>query len=351
MYQLVALDLDGTLLSSQHELLFENRIVVDYLNKQGIRFVLVTGRPDQMAVTYANQLGIEPLILSYNGAVMRDVATQEIYASTFIKQSIIETICDELNHTGIYYRLYGLNSVYSFNSWEFDPTINPYAQFSHNLKQAMGFNILSSLDDLQDDIVKVVAFSEHTSELETIKLQLRHIKGIEIVFGSKNGLDINASGVNKGQALLQFGQINNILPANIIAMGDSENDLSMLCVVGMPITLENGAQEVKNQVKYITKSNDEAGVAYALKHFFKDLFKVSLEQHELLLVGPSYCIKQFKQQYTQQYHCLDLNETNIQLKNNQMIVVMEEDKETNIACLMNQGFIYMKDFILSTDLN
>ncbi|MGL4382819.1 MAG: HAD hydrolase family protein, partial [Bacilli bacterium] len=121
-------------------------------------------------------------------------------------------------------------------------------------------------------IIKIVVFNEELSILNLTRDKLSHLPELNIVLGSKNGLDINAFGVNKGKALLEYAYKLNIRADEIIAMGDSENDLSMLEVVGMPITLENGSSLVKEKAKYITKSNDEAGVAYALKHFFNELF-------------------------------------------------------------------------------
>jgi len=111
--------------------------------------------------------------------------------------------------------------------------------------------------------------AEDITVLPSLQEELRKIEGLEVVRGSKVGLDVMVKGVSKGEALLAYGKSLGIEKDEIIVIGDSENDLSMLKSVGYPVTLENGEDCLKEIAKLVTPSNDEAGVAKGLKKIFK----------------------------------------------------------------------------------
>ena len=81
-------------------------------------------------------------------------------------------------------------------------------------------------------------------------------------------LDIVKKGVSKGAALLKYGEMLGIKPEDIIAFGDSENDVSMIKAVGGGYAIGNAAQCVKDVAKYIADTNDNCGVAKVLDKKF-----------------------------------------------------------------------------------
>ena len=352
-YNVVALDIDGTLLNDQHQLLFENIIVIRKLVEAGVCFILVTGRPDVMATTYSDKLGINPIILGYNGATIRNVATKEIFYSKFLDIDSVKSVCAFLEQENAYYRIYCMDCVYSFNQDEFDDDKNIYAQFSRNLKNMMDFKILNTWEELKEPVVKVVVFSEDTTNLNYLRDKLKVDPKLSVVFGSRNGVDINATGINKGQALLDYGAMFGIDASAIIAIGDSENDLSMLEVVGMPITLESGDPILRKYVKFVTKSNNEAGVAYALKEMFAEEFmkmyqQINLFDQTILFYGEQDRAKELikltnlsiSYEYFSGNNCLDKNS---------IIVVVAINQENYIKELLDQNFVYGEHFILEDD--
>jgi Cof subfamily protein (haloacid dehalogenase superfamily) len=268
-YKLVALDLDGTLLNSNHQIPSANVQAIQQLSGQGVDFVLVTGRPDAMAKTYAEQLGIPTTILGNNGATIRNVATKELYFSQFIDDASVQQVLVILMESGIYFRIYGLDSIATFNQDEFDESKNEFAQFSKNLAAVMDFTLLDKPSALHFAVIKLVGFSNDTSVLDTLRSKLETLSTIEVVRGSKNGIDVMARGINKGATLLAYAQQKGIGAGEIVAMGDSENDLGMLQLVGMPIAMGNAEVCVKEAAKFVSISNDEAGVAYALQQIFR----------------------------------------------------------------------------------
>ena len=83
-------------------------------------------------------------------------------------------------------------------------------------------------------------------------------------------LELLPKTVSKGNALLHLAEKMGLDKEQTMAIGDEENDRAMLEVVGNPVVMENGNPELKKIAKYITKSNEESGVAHALREWVLD---------------------------------------------------------------------------------
>ena len=109
-----------------------------------------------------------------------------------------------------------------------------------------------------DDHKELVAFQEIVKQ---------NIKEVHAAFSAPTLLDINAPKASKGEAVLKLAAKYHIEPHEIIAIGDNENDIAMLKVCGLPLTLENARDTVKKIAKYVTKSNNANGVADAIERY------------------------------------------------------------------------------------
>lgn len=267
-YKLVALDVDGTLLNSKREIPEENITTIKALAERGIKFIITTGRPDLQAVEFTEKLGISPIILGNNGATVRDAKSRKLYHATYLPAEKIKELHKKLSTMDIYYRIYGLDSVYTFYPGEFDDEKNEFAHFSRNLAKIMDFKILNSIEELEDRVIKFVCFSNDYEKLLAAQALLSEISGVEIVRGGANVLDVTAENISKGRTLLKYAKTLGIEKEEIVAIGDGENDLEMLKLVGFSVTLENGEDILKEIAHMITVSNDEAGVSKALSRIF-----------------------------------------------------------------------------------
>ena len=82
-----------------------------------------------------------------------------------------------------------------------------------------------------------------------------------------NNLEINGATCNKGDAMLHLGKILNIPVESIMACGDGNNDFEMVKMAGVGVAMENGEESLKKVADFVTKTNDEEGVAYAIEYF------------------------------------------------------------------------------------
>ncbi|NIZ46552.1 Cof-type HAD-IIB family hydrolase [Entomospira nematocerorum] len=267
-YKLVALDIDGTLLDSMHKIPEENRLIIQKLYQKDIEFVLVTGRPDALAKQYTEQLGIPPIIVGNNGATVRNVQTKELQVAEFIRKDIAAQVINCLLSRGIYFRIYGVDSVISLFPDDLDETKNEFALFSQRLAGQMNFVIANRDAPIEMDIVKISCFSHDQQLLSQVRDELECIADVEVVRGASVCLDVMKRGISKGNALINYANQKGITPEEIIAFGDSENDASMLELVGMPIAMGNAEDSLKVIAKKVTSTNDQAGVAKALGEIF-----------------------------------------------------------------------------------
>ena len=96
---------------------------------------------------------------------------------------------------------------------------------------------------------------------------LEQIPGITITGALKNNIEVGLGGVNKGMGLIRLGKILGISREEIMACGDGMNDYDMINEVGFGVVMENGREELKAIADFVTKTNEEDGVAYAIEKY------------------------------------------------------------------------------------
>lgn len=269
-YQLVALDVDGTLLNDHQEVVPANIATIKALKAQGIHFVVVTGRPDVAVADIISQLAIEAPVLGYNGASIRDVESKEVHRLSFIDEAIVRQLHHFFEEKQLFVRFYGLECVYTLNVHEFDKEKNALIAYSERLRSLIPFEIMDNIDVLfanQIGVLKITLVSEDQQLLTQITEELSAFD-VAVFQASSAAIDIMALHISKGQALLEYAAMLGIEQEAIVAIGDGDNDLSMFEVVGMPVVMGNAEDAIKQKAKLVTASNNEAGVSKALQALF-----------------------------------------------------------------------------------
>jgi hypothetical protein len=100
--------------------------------------------------------------------------------------------------------------------------------------------------------------------------RLAKIPGLTLTNSGPDNFEVVAEGVDKGRALQLLGETWNIRLEDMAAMGDSDNDLTMLRAVGWPVSMGNATEEVKAAGRMVTRGNDQGGVAYAIHQLLKE---------------------------------------------------------------------------------
>ncbi|MBC8016730.1 MAG: HAD-IIB family hydrolase, partial [Sporomusaceae bacterium] len=126
------------------------------------------------------------------------------------------------------------------------------------------------LHEEKDNIVKSEIIYRDPALIDEMRNELKKITQLEIVDSSKYNIEITRKGVSKGKAVEMLAILYNVKREEIITIGDSENDISMIEYAGLGIAMGNASDRVKQAADYVTDSNDNEGVANGINKFILD---------------------------------------------------------------------------------
>lgn len=268
MYKLLGIDLDGTLLNSEHKISEGNKKNIRLLYKKGVKIVLLSGREPNSLTAFAKELEIREPLAGLNGGIIVDHTGEKIlYEKCLSEESAKKTISYVYNeniHTLIFIRNIVLSSNIEFEDLEI---VRKY--ISTDIKAID--NIIRYIEDnnLWSKISKILLMEENQNLLKhrTILNKLTN-ENLSLEFSLPNFLELFNRDVSKGNALTIIGQILNIKSEEMVVIGDGENDISMFEYAGIGVAMENALDIVKNKADYVTLSNDEDGVSHVIRKFW-----------------------------------------------------------------------------------
>lgn len=265
-YKLVAIDMDGTLLNSKNQVSERTIEAINNAKKKGVHIVLSTGRILKSASYYSKSLGLRNPIIASNGALMVD-GDYNIFYKKPLEMNLVKDIADLALKEKIYCHFYDETSFYS------NIKIKEVLEFYNEGNESLSIDIkiykdISEIVERDDlNIYKFLFIENNKEKLQSFRNKLQTLENINISSSWSNNVEAMKEKVSKGEALRVLSKILNINPSEIIAIGDSENDLSMLSYAGLAVAMGNGDNNVKEKASYITDSNDRDGVAKVIEKF------------------------------------------------------------------------------------
>lgn len=282
MVQIIASDMDGTLLNDKMVISKRNAAAVKEAQKQGVQFIVSTGRAYDEVKPLITEAGFNCPMITLNGAFVLDEEGKEISAAP-IPDSIAKKIMLTLKKNGLYFEVITAKGVCSDNKAkrienfaELLASISPDTPYKLAVTLAsarmelMNINYVDNYMDLVDDpktvIGKIVVFSpEGQKVLGPIKDELSKNDNLVITSSGPGNIEINHVNAQKGVALQAYADSLNIPMDNVMAIGDNNNDVSMLKAAGISYAMGNGSDEVKMLAKYVTAPNTEDGAGIAIE--------------------------------------------------------------------------------------
>ena len=270
--RLIGLDLDGTLLNNKKQinLLDEDRI--KKAMEKGIIVVPVTGRPQKGIPNNIEKLFHSSYMITSNGAVTTDVKLQKNIDSAYLSSKkvldIVELIQRQKEDIKVEIFADGIGYV---QKKQLDIIKELYRgthlEYYFHVSRIPVNNINSLIVSRNDDIAEISIMTESIAIKNKIQKLLAGFEEIKITSSVQTDLEINATNAGKGLALLRLAKRLGIHNSEIMACGDSGNDIEMLQTVEIAVAMGNATEEVKKVADYITLSNEENGVAYAIDRF------------------------------------------------------------------------------------
>lgn len=276
-YKLFATDMDGTLLSDRKEISGENLKAMRQLHRQGIEVAICTGRHFYSVKDYLKTLDFPCWLISNNGAVIRNTKGGICSVTNINKNSLIEVI-DVLEEEGLYYHI--SDSMYNYirsplermrkireymirtNRPKFDTLWYPiYAVlFSGHYKKVNHSAFVRN----GGKAASIFVLSDDYEKLDAVRKKLMNISDIDVSSSGRNNLEILSKEATKGHSLGKLASKLNISTEEVVAVGDNYNDLTMIQYAGLGVAMENGEETIKKCANWITKSNEENGIAHLI---------------------------------------------------------------------------------------
>lgn len=288
MIKLIASDMDGTLVSSQHVITAATAKAVQQAQAAGVEFVITTGRSYDDAYPQVHAAGISCNYLVMNGSELRNT-DGEIVQALYLDHQTAEAVVEMLEAEAFYIELYTTAGVYSTSSLDIckqavATKINnffPDISLEQGYEMADGHELLSGIeriDSLKElwlnevEVGKILTFSNRIERLAELRKQLPDRLAVTATGSFAINLEITNPKANKGDALKQYALSKGIHLSQVMTIGDSYNDLTMLGnEFGYTVSMANALPEVKRQAKYLTASNDEDGVAKIINKLLKQV--------------------------------------------------------------------------------
>ncbi len=262
--KLFVTDMDGTLLNSRHEISIENKKAIREAAAQGVIVTIATGRMYASAHRYAQELGVDVPIITYNGALIRPVTGEDVFSSC-LDEKVVEDVLRYCFERNWYVQIYN-NTADSDNLY-----FEQACTYSHAYEASVSTKgqVIGRAGMLKKcaHVPKVLVITSGLRETESVLAELREKFGSRIfpVKSNANYVEIINENVNKGSAILQLAKMLGIQPHEIMAIGDSDNDLPMLRMAGQSVAMGNAGENIKCVCNYITADCDTNGVAQAIR--------------------------------------------------------------------------------------
>ena len=269
--KLIALDIDGTLLTYRSELTPRTRAAIEAAQSQGVKVALVTGRRFGSAHQLIQELGLDVMLVSHNGALTKDVRTLDTLGYHPLKVDLAQQVvhagrgfgadvicCDDPHGHGVMV----LEGISASNR-----ALQRYLEkYWHAVRE-----VEDLLDYLDHDPIQMM-FSGACDPMDAFAEQLQTALGDQIqLFKTRYRsidltiLDVLSHTASKGDSLAEIASQHGIAREEVLAIGDNFNDLTMLRYAGTGIVMGNAEDELKAMGFEVTDTNAADGVAKAIE--------------------------------------------------------------------------------------
>lgn len=273
-FQLVALDLDGTLFNSHSLVSDENKSAIRHASSKGTVFVISTGRPyDGLPLELMQDLNIRYAITT-NGAAVYKAPEKECLFETCMPSSLAADIVEELLQLEIHINIFLHGNAYApakcrqalMNIRSLPDSLKEYMLTTRKAIQNMPEFLRGQKSGVQKLTLNFPEGEDNSfpDRSKAMKI-LDKYPQISYLCGGYNNLEFTMAGISKGKGLALLCQYLNIPIDHTIACGDSENDLDIMKAAGLGVAMANAPREIREMADDITLSNDEHGVAAMLE--------------------------------------------------------------------------------------
>lgn len=279
MIKLIAFDLDGTVFDDHKKIPPATKNILERAAGKGIEIIPATGRPYKgLCAEVENLQGVRYVLTTNGGGIYERETGRCIYQDCMKLEELLRLL-SRLEELDVMADAFVQGDSYMtrkkvplIDGIDGPEEIKDYIRTSRTVVEDQA----AALRERGDDVEKLTinfAVDRQGKRIDYDKAWriLEDFPKFHAVSGGMQNIEVTAAGVTKASALLWLGQYLKIKPEEMIAFGDSGNDIDMLRAAGIGVAMGNAEQEVKETADFVTKTNTEGGVVHALKRFVPEL--------------------------------------------------------------------------------
>lgn len=265
--KILFVDMDATLLNDDKTVSARNKEAIQKMLGAGHYIALATGRSVESGRVVARELGLTRpgcYMVAFNGAVLYDCAADRALLKRSIPIDVVEGIFDRAAKAGIYAQTYNSTDVI---------TRRHTKELDYYLKRSgMAYKISPNVLDMLKEEPQKVLLIDLKDKKRLLKFQNDHLRWEQgkcnSFFSCRQYLEYCPINTSKGTCVEYLRNMLNMPMESTIAVGDEQNDISMLKAAHMGIAMKNGIQEVKNAADYVTEQdNNHDAIAEVIEKF------------------------------------------------------------------------------------
>ncbi|MEH7484307.1 Cof-type HAD-IIB family hydrolase [Neobacillus drentensis] len=263
-YKMIVLDLDDTLLQDDHTISDRTKRALMDAQELGVKVVLASGRPTSAMYAIAEELRLNDFgsfILSFNGAKITNCQTGEELFSSTLSPDVVHYLYEVSRRENVWIHTYVGDYIVTESG----------NQFTNIEGEITGLEIIevgSFVEAVSEPVVKVLMLEDETKlgDVEE-KLQQELAGQLSVMRSKPFFLEFTEHGITKGTSLSYLIQQLGIKREEVIAIGDSYNDLAMIEFAGLGVAMGNAPDDIKEKANFVTDSNMNDGVAKVVEKF------------------------------------------------------------------------------------
>ncbi|MCY8512012.1 Cof-type HAD-IIB family hydrolase [Bacillus atrophaeus] len=269
--QMLALNIDGALLRSNGKLHQATKDAIEYVKKKGIYVTLVTNRHFRSAQKIAKSLKLDAKLVTHSGAYISQKIDEPFFEKKISEDhtfNIVQVLESYQCNIRLLHEKYSIGNRKKVNSnllgkaliHPSDPIFYP-VQFVESLSDLLMDEPVSA------PVIEVYAGGGIQSDImETISAAF---PAVDLIRVNEEKLNIVPKGVSKEAGLALVVADAGLTMEDVVAIGHQHDDLPMIELAGLGVAMGNASAEIKRKADWVTRSNDEQGVAYMMKEYFR----------------------------------------------------------------------------------
>ncbi|MCV9877993.1 pyridoxal phosphatase [Brenneria izbisi] len=266
-YRVIALDLDGTLLTQQKKILPESLTALALARQQGIKVVIVTGRHHSAIHPFYQALQLDTPAICCNGTYVYDYLTGKTSHANPLSVDQAKSVLNMLQTFDIHGLMYADDAMYYQYPTGHVIRTQAWASTLPAL-QRPSFQQVADLMRQTDESVAIWKFATSHADIPTLNDFAGAVEtqlGLACEWSWQDQVDIAQTGNSKGKLLQQWLSEQGISMKEVVAFGDNFNDISMLEGAGLGVAMGNSADEIKARADLVIGDNEGPGIAEVIR--------------------------------------------------------------------------------------